>query len=438
MITKKMNSPYQYNQASTGPRANLQISTRALNIFIQACFYIFLFSLPFEAVLTSSGFFSNISSQGFWSLSRITGLMLVCSIITLHRPMFVKRLPSVWGFSVYAVLLVISAIGFSIAYDLSFSFRMFMIPWLIMIFIVCCEIFHDPLTRNRGMKVLMIAIGICAVLQLTDNAYNKSLRMSYVSTEMRTAAFGDDPNLIGAQYLVGLFLAIFISLNIIPGGKIIKIIAITVAVFCIVALIQSGSRGAVVSGIIAFLAFFLTRKPIKKRLAIWITGIFMVWMIISLIMNDAGFRQRFESTFNYGDTANRNIIYQASYDLFLASPLIGYGPDRNRIILGAVLGLDQADTHNILFWVLTANGLIGFIPFVFGLGACFYNAFRARNGPDDIAPLVLCTLAIAFSQTVSWQSEKLFWVLLAFAASAVVGKVSKNNYSIRTNSPRVG
>jgi len=427
MMANKLNTVSQYPHIIPAPGDQADSIKKPFNNLTQAVFYFFLFSLPFEAALVSAGFFGSDSSQSFWSLSRVTGLILIITF-SLLQGVRAKWLPSVWGFAVYAILYVILAIGFLFAFNLPISFAMFSLPWLIIHFVVCYEIFLDPVTRNRGVKVLMIAIGACALLQLSNHAFNSYDLMTYDSTYLRTAAFGNDPNLIGAQYLVGIFLAIFISLDIIPGGKIIKIIAVAVAGCCMIALVQSGSRGAVISGGFAFLPFLLTKKPIKKRLAIWITVLFVVVMAIILLVNNEGFKQRFINTFTYGDTAMRTEIYQTSYRLFLASPWVGYGPERNLFALGSALGRTYTDTHNVLLWVLTANGLIGFIPFIFSLGACLYQAYRARNGPDDIAPLVLCTLVIAFSQTVTWQTEKLFWVLLAFAASATVFKVNQNNF----------
>jgi O-antigen ligase len=390
------------------------------NKLSRACFYIFLLSLPFESVLVSAGFFGSSSVDSIWSLSRVTGLLMIIGLLFSRRPIYSIRLSPVWGFISYAFLYIIAAVVVSNIADMKITYQLFSFPWLILLFILCCEFLLDPTTRNQGLKVLMVAIGLCAFLQIINLSLNTGLPVVWGSSDMRISAFGEDPNFIGAQYAVGILIAILSILEIVPSKRIFKFISLFVAGVCLLALIQTGSRSAVICCVIALLALLLNKQPAKKRIVIWLMSILLIGLLVALIISNEAFFQRLQDTIIYSDTSGRSVIYQASINLFLASPFFGYGPIRNVQILGLAFGTEMNDTHNVFLWVLTASGLVGFIPFFFGYVMCFIRAFRARSGPDSIAPLALCGLAVIFSQTAGWQEEKLFWLLLAYGATAVV------------------
>jgi O-antigen ligase len=396
--------------------------------FSRVCFYIFLFSLPFESSFISGGLLGLSASNSVWSLSRITGLILIAALLFSRRLLFSFHLPSVWGFFAYIFLFLAGAVFTSFFSNYPFSSDLFVIPWMILIFIVCCEFFMDASARNQGLKVLMVAISLCALLQIWNLSFNRNFAMEAGSSEMRIAAFGEDPNFIGAQYAVGILIAILFMLDILACSRRFKIISLFGGIVCLLALIQTGSRGAAICFVIALTALLLNKQTARKRKMIWLTLIITIGLLGVLITSSSGFLSRFQDTINSGDTSQRTDIYQASFNIFLASPLIGYGPGFNTLVLGYDLEkYRKVDTHNTLLWVLTASGLVGFIPFFFGFSMCFIQAFRARNGQEDVAPLILCGLAIVFCQTVSWQEEKLFWVLLAFGATAVMSKNTSLN-----------
>ncbi len=402
---------------------NKKNTVQPFGILARLSFYLFLFSLPFESSLISGSFLGFSSSNSVWSLSRITGLIILIALLLSRKSIFCLRLPAVRWFIVYVFLYLIAALYTSFFSNYPLSSNLIVFPWLILIFIVCCEFFLDASLRNPGLKVLLVAISLCALLQVVDLAFNSSEPMLWSASEMRTSAFGQDPNFIGAQYSAGILIAILFILGILPSGRGIKLFSLFGLVVCTLTLIQTGSRSAVICLVIALLALFLNRQPARKRITIWLVSILSIGILAVLVISNAGFLSRFQDTLKYGDTTGRSDIYQASLSVFLASPMLGYPPGLNTAYVGYVMDVPhRADTHNTLLGVLTASGLVAFIPFFLGFVMCLIQAFRARNGQEDIAPLMLCTLAIVFCQTASWQTEKLFWILLAYGATAIMSK----------------
>jgi O-antigen ligase len=389
----------------------------------KAIFYLFLISLPFEALLISGGLLGFTASDSAWSLSRFTGLVLIVALLFSRRRIHCIKVPAVWYFLIYVFLYLLAAVYTSVSSNYLLSSQLLVIPWLILMFIVCCEFFLDSSLRVNALKALMVAISLCALLQLGDLAFNRSIPMVFGESEVRVGAFGGNANFVGAQYAVGFMIAILFLVGILPSGRGFKITSLLGSVVCTLGLIQTGSRSSAICLVIALLALLFNQQPSSKRKLIWLASVLSIGILVVLVIGNKGFLSRFQDTLNYGDTSKRTDIYQASFRVFLASPMLGFPPGLNTVLVGYVMDSIRAvDTHNTLLSVLTASGLIAFIPFFLGILMSLIQAFRARYGPDGIASLALCLLAVAFCQTASWQTEKLFWVLLAYGATSVVSK----------------
>jgi O-antigen ligase len=107
--------------------------------------------------------------------------------------------------------------------------------------------------------------------------------------------------------------------------------------------------------------------------------------------------------------------------MFLEKPLTGWGPAKNKYVLGSRLpwqGRPRRDTHNIVLEILTATGIVGAIPFLIGLGICVRAAWQARKGTEGILPFAMLSAILVGNMSGNYIAAKLFWFVLAYAAAS--------------------
>lgn len=406
-----------------------------INVFIKFSFFVFIISIPFEALFLSSPLFSSFSRNVIGSMSRITGVIFVIASLTNLK--YIKKLrlsQTIYWF----IFIFVYIASYLINYYYNFSISLISIlsiPWLILLFFFNIGILNNTRIRHQSILLLMVSIGVCSILQLLGYAFSRTTSMVFSSTSLiRVSAFGNDPNLSGAQYAVGLIISIFTIIGLIKSNKQIRILSVIIGFSCLLAMVQTGSRGAVLSFGIALLALVFVKGSLKQKA----TTTFFVFVVliglIELILLNEGFRIRFTETIEYGDLASRQYIYEESFYIFFEQPLIGFGPFNNIIILGSKFGKPVLDTHNTLLWVLTSSGLLGFIPFFLGLVSIGVNSFKSILNLSNIVYFSLFLLTIIFSQTVSFHQSKLFWLILAFASSAVVPHKKKEKSGLHNRS----
>jgi O-antigen ligase len=266
----------------------------------------------------------------------------------------------------------------------------------------------------------MISISTCAFLQLIGAAYSREqIWINNISNFTRISSFGVDPNFVGYQYSIGLLIAITILFGLLESGKFIWIISFLSGLVNLLALLQTGSRGAIISLVFSIFTLPMVKKPLKIKIRILFYIIVFIGVLYTIIQNNIGLYMRFIQTFIYFDTANRIEIYSAAIKTLISRPVIGYGPYYNLFILPKYYYIGPIlDTHNIFLWVLTSSGIIGFVPFALIILISGINAYKSRIGKDNIVPFSLFCLLFMFSQTVTNINNKLFWIILAYAASS--------------------
>jgi hypothetical protein len=393
-----------------------------VNRIIQWAMYIFVVSIPFESSLVAmetGGVTYGLGAAS--SLSRFSGALVILAVLTNVRLGFGGRSWARWGFMAFGLFSAFRLFANHFRFGYPITLTALSISWTVGLFFVVAGIWRDPVLRRRSMILLLYAVSAVAFLQLTGSAFSRTGLMVFGSGWERVGAFGQDPNFVGAQHGAGFLLALVTALRIIPAGRFTARISWLFAFICLAALIQTGSRGAVLSVGLASLTLLQSRRTQQYRFRIYVTAILIVVAIAGLVLTNPGFMARFEKMVQSTEKEERIEIYRRSIELAKESLLIGHGPERNVLLLGDSLGLVARDTHNILLWTLTATGLVGLTFYLIGVAGSLGRAYRARNGPDGIAPVALGSMAFLFGQTAGWHQLKMFWILMAFAATASHG-----------------
>lgn len=402
-----------------------------INNFTRLSFFLYLLSIPFETAMISRVSFFNESNV--WSLSRVTGLILVIALLT-NEKLFYKKRSAPLFFIIYSIVYLIIVLFFLFSNVLNLSVNLFTIPWLVINYLISFIILSDEENRNLAKWVVLIGISLCSVLQLLNIANNRISFMTWDRIGSRISAFNEDPNFIGAQYGIGIILSLAFVFGLFKSNKTEKIISIVCLIVCILGLIQTGSRSAVITLFLSIIIFAFAKVNFKQRLYIIFALILISFFIFMLVIYSEGFRLRFESTFSFGDTSNRLEIYLATLGLIQKNPLVGIGPIRNQYILGSIFNKTLLDTHNVFLWVLSSTGIFGFTPFFLGIVFSISDSIKSRFGYENIVPFVLLSYTLLFSLTAGWSTEKLFWVVLSFSSSSPF--LSKDKKIVIVNAPQ--
>ena len=151
------------------------------------------------------------------------------------------------------------------------------------------------------------------------------------------------------------------------------------------AMVQTGSRGAVVAVVGSLSLFFLRGKSLATKLKFGLIALVGIVALAFASYRIDAVRKRWEKTFYDQDTAGRETIYAESIGMILESPLIGWGPINHNWELGPRVGRPSRDEHNLYLYLFAEVGLVGAIPF---LPAC--GSVGARHGERVMACKVFC------------------------------------------------
>jgi O-antigen ligase len=185
----------------------------------------------------------------------------------------------------------------------------------------------------------------------------------------------------------------------------------------LLALLQTGSRGGLatlVAGVGA--ALFLMFRGRR-----WAAYALLVPLILygvgSAIMSSEVMRYRiFDETLEEGRLGARDVLARESGTMLLEHPWTGWG---TRYIeeLGARVGKERIAAHNTYLQVATSFGMLGFIPWLLGLGATGWRLWRQRRDFKATALLAIyCALLVAMVPG-NYAYGHFAWMFLAVAGA---------------------
>jgi O-antigen ligase len=194
------------------------------------------------------------------------------------------------------------------------------------------------------------------------------------------------------------------------------------------ALILSGSRGGLISAVLALLLFVLT----QKNKLFWFNLVGLI-TVIGLLAMPLEIKQRVglvtaHDSDNLGNSTDRRETYQVyGWQLWQENPILGVGLDgfAEAYTRSPYRFLQKNETkrvaHNTYLEIAVGTGLIGFIPFVALLAWSFYKAWQyagytkfdphtASISAGLFAGMGGYLLAMLFG---SHQYDKILWLLIA-------------------------
>jgi len=240
---------------------------------------------------------------------------------------------------------------------------------------------------------------------------------AYDTIEGRETVLGMNPNYLGYLTATGALILLGLSLDS-------SVRFTTKAVFALFTLLQlavminSGSRAAVGGFLLGGLFYLLPHWGGKLRVNQLTFAILGLAAVVYMVAASPGLRERLEKSYYEGDTAGRDTIVVAAFEMFLERPIFGWGPVELWYQLGSRLGLKRRDVHNTPLHLLVEVGIVGAIPFFLGLWSCGWSAWRARSGRFGFVPVALFVAILAVNMADTFLTTKAFWLVVSFALTA--------------------
>jgi O-antigen ligase len=391
-------------------KRKVTIGTKDLTWVVLSAYYAFVFSIPFQT--------ADIGTEkGFLSLASLTGYLFM--MLTILKPRLCYKFPGkvFWLFVLY--LLINLLIGIIVIVDsprldiylsfIKYYFATF-VQLLLLFWISSNLMRHDQTVRATllTLAISCIVLAIGQTLGLTSELYR---------TKGRLTALGANPNTIGNTLSLGLLALVGLAYGRGEMNRRARAAFWLFSGFLLVAIVRTGSRGAIVALLAGLLVFMAKRAGLGLKVKLGLALILCVAALVIASYYIEPVRVRWEATFTKGDTAGRDVIYANAWDMFLERPVFGWGP-AFLFELGSRLGLQTRDTHNLFLWLLDQGGLVGAMPFMGALFLCCRSAWRARKSIQGILPMAMLVCLLVTNMKGTGIHSKLLWLVLGYAAAS--------------------
>lgn len=244
----------------------------------------------------------------------------------------------------------------------------------------------------------------------------------------RSSAGGADPN--DLALLLAVALPACLWSNRWQVRYLVSALAITAIVF-------TGSRGAVASlGVGAIAAIFLivttseqSLRKIVQALAAAAGAVWLAWILLPAAVLER--MKSIPTELSSGSLTNRTSLWQAAWEQFGENPFLGTGSGTVRDLIYQRTGRDLV-AHNTHLSFLVELGLTGWLLFILALSAAWAGAVRSRRSVGWLA--VSMAILTTGTLVLSWEYNKLLWVILILAGSRLSATRSANpsdTYSAR-------
>jgi O-antigen ligase len=375
------------------------------------------FALVLNFALVPFAWFDVKSGQLSTKILQALVLCLACA----NWRLYAERVPKVVvGFAFFQLVQLVEGICLEPRYQAEFLLQFGRISEMILLFIVTYRVFSiNPKMQRIALGVLAASCVLKAALMdfgILGGTYKKTLRMS---------TFGQDPNTVGSVLVIGLIIITGVMLTTTRWRW--RIVSIPAVVILLQAILQTGSRGAMVSlavGMMVFCATSLTRGTVIQRS---VTLLFMMMLLagsLSLVSKSNELVNRWEAVIQGGNLAGREQIYPRALSMFLDRPIQGWGPIRclyelnDQVPLFGMVREGTLSAHNLFLQMLLEVGLLGTIPYLWSMWGCLKKSAHSFQPGSSVLPLALMLVLISVNMSIVWQISSLHWYIMAIAAAA--------------------
>ena len=370
---------------------------------IRGAFYVFVLSLPFEYPQRSIP----------WEVTTITCALFLLAAGFQPRVSF-RRFPrALWGFVAYLYAFMVSfVVNGGLYQDNVLKLFILMVQVLLLLW-AGYNVMSDDVVFRTAPVMLAVACVARALIQVLGIA---TVRTAEWGGGVRVSALGQNANQSAVIMTDGLIA--LIGLGYAMGGRRWRVLTWPLAGLVGVAVIQNGSRGAIIDLVLGVTMFALGGSGLRARLKNAYPVLVVLGLVIWGAYNSEGMRNRFEEAVSTGYLAGREQIYPEALQMVSERPILGYGPIANQYVLGGRIPqqhYDKRDMHNLYLELLTSTGVVGAVPFMLMLLLGVWAAWRGRRGPAGMLPLALVASGLGANMSGNFLAGPLIWFEFAYA-----------------------
>jgi O-antigen ligase len=287
------------------------------------------------------------------------------------------------------------------------------------------NLLREEQLATRTMLVFVAACSVRAALPLLGFA--RTANTVWTGGE-RISALGQNANSAAMILAAGMVALIGLAYSHRYQTRLGLLLTAVLGALLGFAVLETGSRGGLLSLVGGVLVFALAAPSLRARLRNMTIGLLAISLLVAGALQLPVMKNRWEDSVRTGNLAGREQLYPALWTMFLEKPVLGWGPVTNTYELAERIGERERShraAHNILLELLTATGIVGALPFLIGGWLCARQAWRARSSSHGVLPLALLFSVFLSNMSGDWIASKLIWVVLAITyASGQWARVS--------------
>jgi O-antigen ligase len=361
-----------------------------------AALWLFVFSVPWEGLLVSTG----VSI-----VTKMTGAVaLALALLTVVISGRIRRLRLV---HLAALLFVIWA-GVGVL-----LLHMQVVPkkyyTFVQLFLVLWMIWELAQTRRRVLGLLLAYVLGAGVASLET----LFLYWREAGSLRRFAAGGADPNSLAMTLALALSMAWY--LGMMHHRPLVRWICRAYLPLGVIAIGLTGSRGGMIAALVGLLIVPLAMSnlsPGKLVTAIVLLG-FSGGLAVHYVPETTV--ERLATTGESVQSMSlggRLRLWKAGVHAMAERPIMGYGTSTFKNAVNPELGSGSQVAHNSFISVMVEEGLIGFLLYATMLVSVFFALLRLPRLERRFSLVLLLTLIVAMLP-LTWEHQKDVWVILA-------------------------
>lgn len=262
-------------------------------------------------------------------------------------------------------------------------------------------------------SLLGYSVGVFVIVMLLNTVLINEVRV----TNGRLIVFEENPNSTSARFSIAVIYLFYIAINNPFRLLVLKYVAIAMSLPIFYMILQSGSRGSVISTIISciILIYFSNMKKLYKAL-ITLCITFALPFLINILSNAGSIYDRLVDSFEEKDLAGRDFIWSAALDIISNNLIVGVGEPGYFHEVYKITGL-YIDTHNLALYLLATGGIITFFLFLLFYKNMFLNAFYYFRKQDVLPMVLLLNITLVALKTGGALTYLIMWVVFAMVTS---------------------
>ena len=228
--------------------------------------------------------------------------------------------------------------------------------------------------------------------------------------ESRYSIMGVNENDLGLMLAMSMPLMIYLVIR--AKSNVTRVFLWIQLVACIAAILLTGSRGALLSAVVAsaMLPLSLRFMPASQKIAAALACASAIACAVFFIPAETwGRLLLFSTELTQGTLTHRTLIWSAGLSAFREQPFLGVGSGAYAATVLKVVNVPYV-AHNTFLSVLVELGVVGALLLLGLLASLYYTAFRMRGLERRLWVTVLLTWTVGV-MALAWEYRKPTWIM---------------------------